>query len=39
MIFYKETCERFNEISEKVDQLMIPENSYWKVHLTNYYFF
>ncbi|CAB4383972.1 unnamed protein product [Rhizophagus irregularis] len=30
MIFYKETCERFNEISEKVDQLMIPENSYWK---------
>ncbi|CAB4484559.1 unnamed protein product [Rhizophagus irregularis] len=25
-----ETCERFNEISEKVDQLMIPENSYWK---------
>ncbi|CAB4414545.1 unnamed protein product [Rhizophagus irregularis] len=25
-----ETRERFNEISEKVDQLMIPENSYWK---------
>ena len=30
-VFHKEIRERFDEISNKVDQLMIPENSYWKV--------
>ncbi|EXX54454.1 uncharacterized protein OCT59_021412 [Rhizophagus irregularis] len=29
--FYKKTREQLNELLEKVDQLMIPENSYWKV--------
>ncbi|CAG8783925.1 334_t:CDS:2, partial [Rhizophagus irregularis] len=28
--FYKKTREQLNELLEKVDQLMIPENSYWK---------
>ncbi len=35
-VFYKEIRERFDEISNKVDQLMIPENSYWKVRLNNF---
>ncbi|PKB95280.1 hypothetical protein RhiirA5_437011 [Rhizophagus irregularis] len=28
--FYKKTREQLNELLEKVDQFMIPENSYWK---------
>lgn len=31
--FYKVTRGQLNELSEKVDQLMIPENSYWKVFI------
>ncbi|PKK57631.1 hypothetical protein RhiirC2_721097, partial [Rhizophagus irregularis] len=31
--FYKKTREQLNELLEKVDQLMIPENSYWKGNL------
>jgi hypothetical protein len=29
--FHKETREQLNELLGKVDQLMIPESSYWKV--------
>lgn len=29
--FHTEIRKQLNEILEKTDQLMIPENSYWKV--------
>lgn len=29
--FNKEIRKEFNELSEKVNQLMVPESSYWKV--------
>ena len=32
-IFQKEVSEKINGIIEKVDQLIIPEDSYWKVSL------
>jgi hypothetical protein len=32
-IFQKEINERINDLSEKVNQLITPENSYWKVNL------
>ena len=31
--FNKEIREQFNELTGKVDQSIIPENSYWRVYL------
>jgi hypothetical protein len=31
--FNERIRKEFNELSEKVDQLMVPESSYWKVCL------
>ena len=30
--FQKEVYEKIEDISEKIDQLMIPDDSYWKVN-------
>lgn len=31
--FQKEVQKKIDDISEKIDQLMIPDDSYWKVSL------